>query len=124
MVIGKGSTTAAMATEEIQELFASVDAALLMGAGLAPVHKRVLVIIPDRTGTTPIPLFFRLLYEQFGYRAAQLDYLIALGTQQPLSPAAIDHLAGATDAERAAICPMCTFLTMPGTTRRCSRQPN
>ena len=28
--------------------------------------KRVLVIIPDGTRTAPIPLMFRLLYEQIG----------------------------------------------------------
>jgi nickel-dependent lactate racemase len=90
-----------MTTEEIQELLALADAELLVGAELDPAHKRVLVIIPDGTRTAPIPLFFRLLYEQFGRRAAQLDYLIALGTHQPMSPAAIDHLVGATAAERA-----------------------
>ncbi len=93
MVLGKGSTTAAIPTEEIQELLARADETLLAGAGLDPAHKRVLVIIPDGTRTAPIPLFFRLLYEQFGHRAAQLDYLIALGTHQPMLPAAIDHLS-------------------------------
>jgi nickel-dependent lactate racemase len=101
MVLGKGSTTATLAIEEIQELLASADDELLVGTELDPTHERVLVIIPDGTRTAPIPLFFRLLYEQFGRRAAQLDYLIALGTHQPMSPAAIDHLVGATAAERA-----------------------
>src|SRR5579862_4980085 len=105
MVLGKGSTAAAMTTEEIQALLASAEAALLVGAGLDPTHKRVLVIIPDGTRSAPIPLFFRLLYEQFGCRAAQLDYLIALGTHQPMSPASIDLLVGATAAERAASYP-------------------
>ena len=45
--------------------------------------KRVLVIIPDGTRTAPIPLLFRLLYEQVGRRVARLDYLIALGTHPP-----------------------------------------
>ncbi|HEY6406055.1 MAG TPA: lactate racemase domain-containing protein, partial [Ktedonobacteraceae bacterium] len=105
MFLGKGSTTAAMTTEEIQELLASADDELLVGAGLDPTHRRVLVIIPDGTRTAPIPLFFRLLYEQFGRRTAQLDYLIALGTHWPMSPAAIDHLVGATSAKRAASYP-------------------
>lgn len=103
--LGKGSTTAVMTTEEIQELLASAEDELLVGAGLDPTHRRVLVIIPDGTRTAPIPLFFRLLYEQFGHRAAQLDYLIALGTHRPISPAAIDHLVGATAAKRAASYP-------------------
>ena len=101
MVLGKGSTTAALTTEEIQDLLASADDALLMSAGLDPAHKRVPVIIPDGTRTAPIALFFRLLSKQFGRRTAQLDYLIALGTHLPMSSAAIDHLVDATAAERA-----------------------
>ncbi len=101
MVLGKGSTTATLTTEEIQELLASADDELLVGAGLDPAKKRVLVIIPDGTRTAPIPLMFRLLYEQFGRRVAQLDYLIALGTHPPMSKEAIDHLVGVTAAERA-----------------------
>src|SRR5205807_2198428 len=101
MVLGKGSTTATLTTEDIQQLLASADEQLLVGTGLDPTNKRVLVIIPDGTRTAPIPLMFRLLYEQFGQRAAQLDYLIALGTHPPMLQEAIDHLVGVTAAERA-----------------------
>lgn len=101
MVIGKGSTSATLTTEEIQELLASADEQFLVGAGLDPTGKRVLVIIPDGTRTAPIPLMFRLLYEQIGVRAAQLDYLIALGTHPAMPEEAIDRLVGATAAERA-----------------------
>jgi nickel-dependent lactate racemase len=101
MVLGKGSTTATLTTEEIQVLLAAADEELLVGAGLDPANKRVLVIIPDGTRTAPIPLMFRLLYEQVGRRAAQLDYLIALGTHPPMLHEAIDHLVGVTAAERA-----------------------
>ncbi len=101
MVLGKGSTTAALTTEDIQELLASADDEFLVGAGLDPAHKRILVIIPDGTRTAPISLLFRLLYEQFGRRVAQLDYLIALGTHPPMLQEAIDHLVGVPSAERA-----------------------
>src|SRR6266536_672379 len=101
MVLGKGSTTATLTTEDVQELLASADEEFLVGAGLDPAGKRVLVIIPDGTRTAPIPLMFRLLYEQLGRRVAQLDYLIALGTHPHMSQEAIDHLVGATAAERA-----------------------
>src|SRR5947199_6498197 len=96
MVVGKGSTTATLTTEDVQELLARADEQLLVGAGLDPAHKRILVIIPDGTRTAPIPLLFRLLYEQFGQRVAQLDYLIALGTHPPMAHEAIDHLVGVT----------------------------
>jgi nickel-dependent lactate racemase len=101
MVVGKGSATTSLTTEDVQKLLAEADDALLSGAGLDPAGKRVLVIIPDGTRTAPIPLFFRLLYEQLGRRATQLDYLIALGTHPPMAPEAIDHLVGVTAAERA-----------------------
>lgn len=84
MVVGKGSTTATLAPEEVQELLAQADEQLLTGAGLDPTNKRVLVLIPDGTRTAPIPLLFRLLYEQLGRRVAQLDYLIALGTPRSI----------------------------------------
>src|SRR5437762_8365546 len=101
MVLGKGSTTATLTTEDVQQLLASAYGDLLVGAGLDPAHKRVLVIIPDGTRTAPIPLMFRLLYEQIGRHAAQLDYLIALGTHPPMLHEAIDHLVGVTVAQRA-----------------------
>ena len=100
MVLGKGSTTATLTTEDVQELLASADEEFLVGAGLDPANKRVLVIIPDGTRTAPVPLMFRLLYEQFGQRVAQLDYLIALGTHPPMLHEAIDSLVGVTVAQR------------------------
>jgi hypothetical protein len=62
MVLGKGSTTATLTIEDVQHLLARADAELLVGTGLDPTNKRVLVIIPDGTRTAPIPLLFLLLY--------------------------------------------------------------
>src|SRR6266516_2674674 len=100
MVLVKGSTTATLTTEDIQQLLARADEQLLVGAGLDPTNKRVLVIIPDGTRTAPIPLMFRLLYEQFGHRATQLDYLIALGTHPAMLHGGIDHLGGLPAVQR------------------------
>src|SRR5436305_52340 len=100
MVVGKGSTTATLTTEDVQDLLARADEQLLVGAGLDPAGRRVLVLIPDGTRTAPIPLRFRLLYEQFGGRVAQLDFLIALGTHPPMLHEAIDHLVGVTVTQR------------------------
>src|SRR5690348_12789959 len=100
MVLGKGPTSATLTTADVQELLATADEQLLVGAGLDPTGKRVLVIIPDGTRTAPIPLMFRLLYEQLGRRVAQLDYLIALGTHPPMVHEAIDHLVGVTAVQR------------------------
>src|SRR6266699_6835349 len=94
MIQGKGSTTETLSVEEVQQLIALACDPLPMDG------KRVLVIIPDGTRTAPIPLIFRLLYEQLGRRAAQLDYLIALGTHPPMTGEAIDRLVGVSASER------------------------
>jgi nickel-dependent lactate racemase len=62
--------------------------------------KRVLIIIPDGTRSGPVPMMFRLLHERLGDRAAALDYLIALGTHQPMSEDAINQLVGISAADR------------------------
>ena len=48
---------------------------------------------------------FRLLYEELGSRVERLDYLIALGTHQPMSEEAIDRLVGLSARERARLYP-------------------
>ncbi len=95
MIQGKGSTTQILTVEDVQQVLSRTFAPLSLAG------KRVLVIIPDGTRTAPIPLLFRLLYAQFGKQAARLDYLIALGTHQPMSAEAITKLVGASESERA-----------------------
>src|SRR5919202_14903 len=95
MIISQGSTTARLSAEGVAELIARALEPMPLDG------KRVLVIIPDGTRTAPIPLMFRLLYEQIGRRVARLDYLIALGTHPPMPDEAIDHLVGVPAAERA-----------------------
>lgn len=95
MIIGQGSTTETLGADSVQELLARALQPMALDG------KRVLVIVPDGTRTAPIPLLFRLLHEQIGRRVARLDYLIALGTHQPMSDGAIDRLVGVTAAERA-----------------------
>ncbi|MDG5767720.1 lactate racemase domain-containing protein [Balneolales bacterium ANBcel1] len=56
--------------------------------------KRVLVIIPDSTRTAPLATLYRLLHENIGNRVAALEYLVALGTHQPMSEEAIDNMLG------------------------------
>lgn len=95
MLIGKGNEDRYLAESEIREL----TAAALANAKLD--GKRVLIIIPDSTRTAPIPLMFRLFYEYLGDTAAALDYLVALGTHQAMSEAALNKLVGVTPEERA-----------------------
>jgi nickel-dependent lactate racemase len=63
--------------------------------------KRVLVIIPDGTRSGPIDLFFRLFHELLWGRVAALDYLLALGTHQPMSEQAIHRRLGVSAEEMA-----------------------
>ena len=94
MIHGKGSTTEILTVEVVQQL-------IMQACDPLPLDgKRVLVIIPDGTRTAPIPLIFRLLYEQLGRRVARLDYLVALGTHPPMTEEAIDRLVGVRASER------------------------
>ena len=52
-------------------------------------NKRILLIVPDGTRTGPIGLMFQTLHRQIGQATKALDVLIALGTHQPMSDAAI-----------------------------------
>jgi nickel-dependent lactate racemase len=95
MVIGKGLAEGFLSETETRDLMATaLEQARLDG-------KRVLVIIPDRTRTAPMPLMFRLFFELLGNRVARLDFLIALGTHKPLSEDSINELVGVSAEERA-----------------------
>jgi lactate racemase len=52
-------------------------------------NKKVLVIVPDGTRTAPVGLLFKTLFNQIGEATANFDILIALGTHQAMSEAAI-----------------------------------
>lgn len=93
-MIGQGYRDKALSEAEIAQLLQALEVKELAG-------KRVLVIIPDGTRTAPVALFFRLLYEHLGPHVKRLDYLIALGTHQPMTDAAIAKLVGAGREERA-----------------------
>src|SRR5689334_3955839 len=98
-MIGTGTPTDILSDAVVQQgLAEALDPIPLDG-------KRLLVIIPDGTRTAPLPLMFRLLYEQIGSRVARLDYLIALGTHPPMLEPSIERLVGVSAAERALLYP-------------------
>jgi nickel-dependent lactate racemase len=69
----------------------------IVADGLAPLRldgRRVLVIVPDGTRTMPMPEMFGILEELLGERVSALDYLVALGTHQPMSDAQLSRLVG------------------------------
>ena len=62
--------------------------------GLQLDGKRVLFLIPDGTRSMPMPLMFNLFEKHLSGRVAALDYLVALGTHQPMSDEQLSHLVG------------------------------
>lgn len=62
--------------------------------------RKVLVLIPDGTRTFPTALLFRLLAGALGERAARADFLVALGTHQPMSAEQLSRHLGITESGR------------------------
>ena len=94
---GLGRTIGTLSEEDVRGLMIhALDQAEVDG-------ERVLIIIPDSTRTAPIPLLFRLFYETLWGRVAALDYVVALGTHQPMSEDALHRLVGITAAERRSV---------------------
>ena len=85
---------ASVSPEQVAELVEQVCAAGNYRA------KRVLLIVPDGTRTAPVGLLFKALHEQIGGVTKAFDVLIALGTHQPLSEAAICRRLEISEAER------------------------
>lgn len=88
MVIGKGFSDRFLTDEEASSL---VGEAL----GTLPVNdKRVLIIIPDGTRSMPMPFMYGLFEQFLGPRVSALDFLVALGTHQPMSDTQLSKLVG------------------------------
>lgn len=62
--------------------------------------KKVLLIVPDGTRTAPIGLMFQTLFDQIGEVTRNMDVLIALGTHQAMSEAAICGRLDITEQQR------------------------
>jgi len=87
---GSGFTDRYLTTTEVRAIVHSgLDSLALAG-------KRVLFIIPDGTRTMPMPLMFELVREALAGKAAAVDYLVALGTHQPMNDGDLGRLVGAT----------------------------
>ncbi len=88
MTIGGGHPDRCLTDDEMRGI---VEAGL---ASLDLDGKRLLVVIPDGTRTMPMPLMFDLIGRAAGARAAAVDYLVALGTHQPMSDEQLGRLVG------------------------------
>ena len=88
MVIGHGDTARQLSEADVRRIVAD-------GFATAPIDgKRLLVLIPDSTRTMPMALMFDALSATLGPRAAALDFLVALGTHQPMSDEHLGRLIG------------------------------
>jgi lactate racemase len=88
-VLSKRVPDRELSRDEVQQLVAEAVSALNVK------NKRLLIIIPDGTRTMPMPLMFQLLQAEIGTRASACDYLIALGTHQPMSEEHLSRSLGA-----------------------------
>jgi lactate racemase len=73
------------------------EAAGVVSRGLATLNlagKRLLVIVPDGTRTMPLSVMVDAIEAAARPRVAALDYLVALGTHQPMSDAQLSRHFG------------------------------
>ncbi len=95
MLVGTGAVDTSLAEDEVLDILArGIPAEAVTG-------RRVLVLTPDATRTCPLPLMIRSLAKIVGPRAAQLDFLVALGTHPPMAPEDILSLYGLTPESKA-----------------------
>jgi nickel-dependent lactate racemase len=87
-VIGHGSVDRDLSVQQIHRIVAEGLASLPLDG------KRLLVIIPDATRTMPMARMWDAIEEAAGSRVAALDYLVALGTHQPMSDDQLSTLTG------------------------------
>ena len=119
MVVGRGGTDRTLAEEEVLgTIERGIPRELVDG-------KRVLVLTPDATRTCPLPLMVRAVAAVVAPHAARLDFMIALGTHQPLGDDRIDSLYGIRPGERETTFRGIRFLNhrwdLPDTLRRIGR---
>ena len=88
MVIGKGLSEGYLTNQEIREIVSEGINSLALD------DKRVLVLIPDTTRTMPMPFMFDLFDELLRPRVKIMDFLVALGTHQPLNDFQLSTLVG------------------------------
>jgi nickel-dependent lactate racemase len=89
---------------QIDELLTDDQVRQTLYAGLENQfnNQRVLVLIPDRTRTIPLPFLFRLLVKIL-HDTKQLDFMVALGTHPSLSESQLHQLVGIRADERRTI---------------------
>ncbi len=104
MAVGKGDVHGALGERDVREIIArGIPAEKIRG-------KKVLVLTPDATRTAPLPLMVRVLLETMAPQAARLDFMVALGTHQPMPEDRIFALYGLAGKSRADLPPNVGFM--------------
>jgi len=83
VIVGRGHKEGCLADTEVRAFSEEALAEIRLEG------KRVLALIPDATRTAPVGLMFRTLCDLLVGRVERLDFLIALGTHQPMPEAKI-----------------------------------
>ena len=96
MAIGKGSPGTLLSEEDVKAVIAAGTPAKIFE------KKRVLVLTPDATRTCPLPMMIGAIRQLIGAKAAQLDFMVALGTHTPLPEKGILKLYGITAQQKQA----------------------
>src|SRR5690349_11540709 len=94
LVAAEAKAGASLSREQVENLAAKVC------RPEAYRGKRVLLIVPDGTRTAPVGMLFKALHQQIGGVTKSFDVLIALGTHQPMSQAAICQRLEISEQER------------------------
>ena len=90
MLAGHGSQTTALTKSDVLEI-------LTQGVPIDRVAgKRILVLTPDATRTCPLPMMVNALAQCVAPHAMRLDFMVALGTHQPMPQDDILRLYGLT----------------------------
>ena len=92
-VIGRGSTATALTAADVRAIVGEAFASWPLDG------QRLLVIIPDGTRSMPMPLMWDAIEAAAGSRVTALDYLVALGTHQPMTDAQLSRLVGRSVVE-------------------------
>lgn len=96
-VVGETSLETGLSDEQLRRMVARA------ADKIAPEKKRILVVIPDSTRTCPLPAMARAICAELAPRAKCVDFLIALGTHQPMSDEQIDRMLGIQPGRRAEV---------------------
>lgn len=94
-MVGKGFHTRYLSQTEVEAVVTEGLAALPLD------EQRVLVILPDRTRTMPLPIFFRAIVQSLLPRVKELNFLVALGTHPPIDETEMLQMVGLTAKEKA-----------------------